>query len=370
MIRCFSVLVLVLMPLSLILPQEGVLHPSTVNYPVYMDKSPALRDMKMVPPAQEVESWEGGVIPNHVRSNLNTNSIKNESFRDPIVQDKFGPLQIAATIVNFDGMSNACGCYPPDINGDVGPNHIIQSVNSQFQIWNKTGGSLYGPANLSTLWQTFPGPWVGTNDGDPVVLYDQLADRWLISQFSLPNYPNGPFYQLIAISSTSDPLGTYNRYAYTFTDMGDYPKIGVWSDGYYMSTNVFTSGSGTWSGTGAHVMERDSMLAGKTARIVSFFTTTSDVAWSWLPSDADGKVLPPAGVPNYFMMSVDADDWPGYGVSADCIRIRALKVNWVNTALSTFDSPVDLPVSSFDETMCAASSILRIVFRNQAQQGN
>jgi hypothetical protein len=314
-----------------------------------MDKSPALISMKKIPPAQENETGEGRVIPNHIRPTINKNIIKNENFRDPAAQNQFGSLQTSGTITNFDGMSMTCGCYPPDPNGDVGPNHIIQSVNTQFQIWNKTGTSLYGPANLSTLWQDIPGPWVGTNDGDPIILYDQLADRWLISQFSLPNYPNGPFYELIAISSTSNPLGTYNRYIYTFTDMGDYPKIGVWSDGYYLSTNIFASGSLTFKGTGAYVMERDSMLAGKTARIVSFTTTTSDIAWSFLPSDLDGKILPPAGTPNYFMMEVDGVDWDG---GADRLISRALHVDWSNTANSTFGAPVNITVASFDENMC------------------
>jgi Dockerin type I domain len=350
MIKVHYMLFLVLFPLTLILPQQGTLHPDTVNYPVYMDHSPALKNMKMIPPGQENKTFESKIIPNHIRPNPNKTIIKNENFRDPVAQNQFGTLQTSATITNFDGMSNACGCYPPDPNGDVGLNHIIQSVNSQFQIWNKTGASLYGPANLSTLWADVPGPWVGTNDGDPIVLYDQLADRWLISQFSLPTYPKGPFYELIAISSTADPLGTWNRYIYSFSNMPDYPKIGVWSDGYYLSVNYFAASSLKWAGTGVCVMERNSMLAGDTARIVQFSTTTRDIGWSWLPSDADGKILPPAGTPNYFMMEVDGVDWDG---GADRLRSRALHVDWNNTANSTFGAPVDIGVAAFDENMCS-----------------
>jgi hypothetical protein len=76
------------------------------------------------------------------------------------------------------------------------------------------------------------------------VLYDHPADRWLVSRFPLPGYPNGPFYELITISQTSDPLGSWHRYAFTFTNMPDYPKFGVWPDGYCMSVNSFASGSG------------------------------------------------------------------------------------------------------------------------------
>ncbi|MDR3609277.1 MAG: hypothetical protein P4L27_01780 [Ignavibacteriaceae bacterium] len=346
----FTLLISVLLPLNLILPQGLISHPDKVNYPVYTDKSRPLISMKMIMPLKESESSEEYEIPNHVRPTLNTNKIiKDENFKDPIVQDKFGPLQISSTISNFDGMSNACSCYPPDINGDVGPNHIVQSVNSQFQIWNKSGVSLYGPADLSTLWQdTGPGAWVGTNDGDPIVLYDQIADRWLISQFALPSYPSGPFYELIAISSTSDPLGAYNRYIFSFTDMNDYPKIGVWPDGYYMSANIFASGSGSFLGTGAYVMERDSMLAGRPARIVSFTTTTSNIEWSLLPSDADGKILPPAGAPNYFLMAVDGAEYGG----TDRLMYRAMHVDWINPANSTYGAETDLIVTAFDENMC------------------
>jgi hypothetical protein len=344
MIKTYYILMIVLLPLILIVPQQGNLHPDEVKYPVYMDKSPALINMKLIPPAQEEnETLEGREIPNHVRPNLTKSLIKNENFIDPVIQNHFGPLQTTATIVNFDGLSNACSCYPPDPNGDVGLNHIIQSVNSQFQIWNKTGTSMYGPANLSTLWTGTGGvgKWEGRNDGDPVVMYDQFADRWLISQFALPNYPNGPFYELIAISSTSDPLGAYNRYIYTFTDMPDYPKFGVWSDGYYMSANVFASGTGTFKGVYACAMERDSMLAGKTARIVTFNPGTND--YSMLPSDADGNILPPAGAGNLFME---------IGSTTTTLIARTLNVNWANTALSTFSAATNLTVAAYDENMC------------------
>jgi hypothetical protein len=347
------ILFLIISPLTIILSQQRALHPDTVHYPVYMDKSPALRSMKKIPPANENAVWENDMIPNHGRPDLNLNIIKNENFRDPVTQNQLGTLQTSALISNFDGMSNACGCYPPDPNGDIGPNHILQSVNSQFQIWNKSGASLYGPVNLSTLWQDIPGPWVGTNDGDPIILYDQIADRWLISQFSLPSYPKGPFYELIAVSSTADPLGTYNRYIYSFTNMPDYPKIGVWPDGYYLSVNYFTSGSGKWAGTGACVMERDSMLAGKTARIVMFSTTKSDIGWSWLPSDADGKILPPSGTPNYFMMEVDSASWSSLNPGADHLASRSLHVDWSNIANSTFGVPVIINTAAFDENMCS-----------------
>ena len=112
-------------------------------------------------------------------------------------------------IVSFDtGIS--CNCQPPDPNGDVGPNHFVVMGNLQFQVFNKTGTSLLGPANINTLWAGFGGGCQTRNDGDPVVLYDQLDDRWILTQFTA----GAPFLNCVAVSTTSDPTGTYFRYAF------------------------------------------------------------------------------------------------------------------------------------------------------------
>jgi hypothetical protein len=137
---------------------------------------------------------------------------------------------------NFEGMSNLMGYYPPDPQGDVGPNHYLQVVNSNFAVYSKTGTTLFGPAELHTIWTGIPAPWSGTDDGDPIVVYDQAADRWIISQFSLPS---GNYAELVAVSQTGDPTGAWYRYVYTFgNEMPDYPKFGVWHDGYYLSVNI------------------------------------------------------------------------------------------------------------------------------------
>ncbi len=163
-------------------------------------------------------------------------------------------------IQSWDGVS--AGAYaPPDNSGDVGLNHYMQMVNVRFQIWDKTGTSLLGPLNLGTIWSGFPGPWASSlNDGDPVVLYDETADRWFASQFSLPNGTGGPNYILVAVSQTGDPTGSWHRYGFEFPNFPDYPKYGVWPDGYYVSANRFaTSGL---SGTTNAAFERSMMLIG------------------------------------------------------------------------------------------------------------
>jgi hypothetical protein len=246
--------------------------------------------------------------------------------------------------VNIDGINNTQGYIPPDPAGDIGLNHYIQATNLHFAIYSKTGALLYGPAALSTLWQGFSGY---TSDGDPVVLYDHLADRWIITQFSLPNYPNGPFYELLAVSQTPDPLGAWHRYSFQFSKMPDYPKFGVWPDGYYMSANLYSSGSGNWAGPAAIVLERDSLLAGKTARMKVFELGTD--RQPLLAADLDG-LLPPAGSPGYFL-SVNDDP----ANANDHLELFSLQTDWANPANALLTGPQTIPVAVFDGNMCNGS---------------
>ena len=112
--------------------------------------------------------------------------------------------------------------------------------NLSFQVFNKTGGSLYGPALNNTLWAGFGGACQTENQGDPIVLYDQIADRWMLSQFTA----NGPtYYNCVAVSTTPDPTGAYYRWAFsTGANFPDYPKYGFWSDALYISTRDFAAG--------------------------------------------------------------------------------------------------------------------------------
>ena len=242
---------------------------------------------------------------------------------------------------------------PPDPTGDIGPNHYVQAVNLSFAVYGRTGALLYGPANINTLFSGMGGVCQTSNDGDPIVQYDHLADRWLVSQFALPNYPRGPFYQCIAISQTPDPTGAWYRYQFTVsnTKMNDYPKIGVWEDGYYMTVNQFNQGTLTWGGEGVVVFERKKMLLGQTARMVYFDMYNTDAnLGGMLPSDLDGPV-PAAGTPNYFLQ-VDDNAW---GYSPDQVQLWKFAVDWNNTANSKFTKVGTLPVTAFDSNMCAGS---------------
>ncbi|MFL5731609.1 MAG: dockerin type I domain-containing protein, partial [Chloroflexia bacterium] len=258
----------------------------------------------------------------------------NAHITDPVVQSRLAPLAMPTPILNFDGVGNRNGVYPPDTNGDVGPNHYVQWVNLSYQIWNKSGTSLLGPNNGNNIFSGFGGACQTTNAGDPVVLYDPLADRWLLSQFTSAN----PYGECIAISTSPDPTGTYNRYFFQFstTVFYDYPHLGVWPDGYYMSANRFNGGSGS----SAIVFDRTSMLQGLTATYQE--KLISSTQQNALPSDLDGPTPPPAGEPNFFARFSGTNTF----------QIYKFHVDWTTPANTTLTGPTNITVASFDSNMC------------------
>src|SRR5207247_2980269 len=137
-----------------------------------------------------------------------------------------------ATTSAFDGIgqgfSGPAGTFtvqyaPPDTNGAVGPNHFVQTVNVSFAVFSKTGGVLYGPAAINPLWAGFGGLCQADNDGDQTVIYDQLADRWVIQQFAVSGANGGsePSLECIAVTTSGDPMGTYNPYAHARSRVHD-----------------------------------------------------------------------------------------------------------------------------------------------------
>src|SRR5262249_38418319 len=151
------------------------------------------------------------------------------------------------------------------------------------------GALALGPAAISSIWAGFGGLCETEDGGDPVVMYDKLANRWLVSQFQFA----GRNLQCVAVSTSSDATGSYNRYEFDFgNDFPDYPKFGVWPDAYYYSANIFNPRFG---GAFACAFERAAMLVGAAAKLICFVNPNSA---SLLPSDLDGATLPPAGSPN------------------------------------------------------------------------
>nr|WP_311530122.1 hypothetical protein [uncultured Ralstonia sp.] len=247
---------------------------------------------------------------------------------------------------------------PPDPNAAVGATQVVQWVNESFVVFDKsTGVALYGPAAGNTLWQGFAPTGVGAlcgqdNDGDPIVQYDKLANRWVMTQFAVTGADGSaanPYLQCVAVSTTSDARGTWNRYAFAYNYFPDYPKLGVWPDAYYTTFNMFKpSFFGTsFSFVGARVCayDRQSMLLGNPATQQCFQLGSSFAGL--LPADLDGPTqAPPSGSPN-FLLSL--------GVNA--LNFWKFHVDWSNTANTTLSGPASIPVAAFNQGCGGAACI-------------
>lgn len=331
MMRLISVLLIICIPALSLSAQSISESKPRVSKCIYFDVSPPLTDMIKTPPPKADLSWKDGIVLNHL-SRAEQPKDASAPGADHSVQDYYGVSATDSLLVSFDGNSNTQGFAPPDCDEDVGPNHCFNVVNCHFSIYDKAGNLLIGPIANSAMFTGLPN---NSNNGDAVVLYDEIENRWIFTQFSLPNYPNGPFFEMVAVSQTGDPLGSYYRYQFQFTYMPDYPKLGIWPDGIYMSSNNFgTSGD---VGTGAACFDKVSMYAGnQTAQMVYFSLPSSNEAWAVLPSDCDGT-YPPAGTPDFFA-------W----LANQHIRIYGFHVDWTTPSNSTYTQLVTIPVAAYN----------------------
>ena len=330
---------------------------------VYNGESPAVSDLPVLPVPQPTS------ITARDNENLHPNTAPSNA-KDPVVQRSKGSGAISNPISNFDGIclpfgppcdqASSCSCLPPDTNGEVGATQYVQSVNSDFAVYSKAGSVLRGATPINQLWAATDSECANHNDGDPVVAYDQLAKRWLISEFiALPD-AGEQYGECIAISKTGDATGAYYLYTFLFGSdtFYDYPKIGVWPDGYYMTANEFPAVGATSSGAGAFVFERNQMLNGLPARYVYFDEAPHNPPGAQyigqLPGDLDGSTPPPAGQPNLF---AEVDDPSTIPTDAGFyMRFWKFHVDWTNPANSTFGNNGDpnykLPVAAFVRPQC------------------
>ncbi len=252
-------------------------------------------------------------------------------------------------IQSFNGMDNIDGFLPPDTVGDVGPIYYVQAVNVSYAVFDKaTGGMVLGPFDISDLWSGAGGNCETHNDGDPIVLYDSVNGRWMISQFSLifPNPPfiSGSFEQCIAVSTTGDPTGSWYRYEFHWSDtiLNDYPHFGIWPDGLYMAVNQFDGETFAWRGQGVAAFEWEEMIKGNAATMVKFdLFAHDDFFGAQIPVDWDGAASPPpAGRPGLFVEWEDAD-WSNPPLSADQLWFWEFDVDWNTPGNSTFGDGLD-----------------------------
>lgn len=281
--------------------------------------------------------------------------------------------KMPSTLADFAGTGNVNAVSPPDPAGEIGVDpstgkkYYVQWVNLSYAVWEVTNPAnptlLLGPVNGNAVWQGFGGACENNNDGDPIVLFDQIAHRWLLSQFSV----SGPYYQCVAISASADPTAVWHRYAFQMSAVkfNDYGKFGVWPDGYYGSVNNFIGN--TWAGTSVFALERAKMLNGEAANLVQFDLYDVNVDYSaLLPADVDGDDLPAPGTAELFVSVDDNALTPGLG-STDAMRLWQFHVDWDTPANSTFgvngNPNFTLPVTPFNVLPCVMSGLRNCILQ-------
>jgi len=343
---------------------------------VHSDLSRPLRDQPVEWPQAREEREP------HVNPKL---PIKHHDRPDPVIQSSFSQqlmttLAIPAPTRQWAGIAGGicnpfnpgriltCG-VPPDTNGAVGKTQYVEMVNDALQVFDKlTGTSLLGPISIASIWTGFGGPCYTRGKGDPIVVYDRLADRWVISQFAQPAGATEAQDECIAVSQTGDATGAWYRYDFHLTfRFPDYPKFGVWPDGYYMSANIFRTDPLRDPAVGAKpfVFDRAKMLVGDPTATLQ--TTKGVISPDLLlPSDLDGVIPPPAGAPNFFVavtIATEEEEAPAPGGAREnappppaapsaatpppLYKVWAYHVDWNHPKKSSFTLRANVPAADF-----------------------
>lgn len=276
---------------------------------------------------------------------------RQAAVQGPLGADGFGTL-----LLDFAGLGYA-GATPPDTVGDVGPSHYIQAVNSssgsRFVIYDKSGSALTAPILMETL-----GSGVcATGWADPVVIWDPLADRWVMLEFATPGAAKT---LCVYVSKSADPVaGGWWAYAFQATDFPDYPKLAVWPEAYFVTTNE--------SVPAIYALERAKMLDGLPATQLRFpdagvglpgVSKLSGFIFNALtPADLDGAEPPPAGVPAIFARHRDTEaHGPGGLPVTDQIELFELTVDFATPTASVLAGPLAISITEFSSELCGLTS--------------
>ncbi len=291
------------------------------------DRGAPLREIARALPADAVDTPSAALALRLVTPSMRAGSVPPGIVRvprarprpDPEARAGVGAVRAAVNtgplLVDIEGVP-AAGRAPSDANGAVGASQYVQWVNTRFAVYRKTDGALLlGPLPGNALFADFGGsPGADAcrlnNNGDPIALYDKLANRWVMSQFAwlAENRATGPYYQCVAVSTSADATGSYHRYVFETRTaanaiaFNDYGKLGVWDDAYYLTSVLFQTTAGGYLGPQVCGLDRAAMLSGApaVARCHDLGTFFGPV----LPADLDGTRAPPPGSPN-FLLSLD-----------------------------------------------------------------
>lgn len=243
------------------------------------------------------------------------------SNREPkaLIQNFNGAGAVDNTAVGFGSL------VPPDPSVSVGPNHVVQMINLVHKVYNKSGTLLTGPLKFSAIAST------ATDDGDPITLYDHIADRWILLQFS-KLFTNGQESLIFCVSQTGDPTGAYNVYEFkTAGVFPDYPHVGIWNNAYVVTTHNFNTAGTAFIGQGYWAFDRNKMVAGVPTITAIGFNDAN--AFGYLPASTEADILPES-TSNPTFVTYDSGEFGGI----DRFQIRTLTPNFVTLASSVLSA--------------------------------
>lgn len=324
------------LPSSLSAQQKRVPSRPEVVYDSYHDTSLPVREYSMAVPQ--------GAVPREVEHPRPRRILAGASapVEDRAEQTAIAPPVSATIGLDFEGIPNSANGkslegIPSDDNLAVGATQVVETINTAWQVFDKaTGKSVFGPQQISAMFTGVPGLcgqgqtffWT-----DPIVLYDQFAGRWIISQIAYES-SGTTGNECIAVSETSDATGKYHRYIFKFGNnvFNDYDKLSVWPDAYYANYNLFKGNN--LIADDACAYDRAAMLTGAKAKAVCFKNPNE---FSFLPSNADGATPPPSGEPSFF---VDLS-------SSTSLHLYRFHVDFADPAKSKFTGPINIPVKAY-----------------------
>ena len=339
---------------------SAVAPPPIISTAVAFDVSLPLRDL-----AARSQSYPETEEMFEISPHDEVPSLQRGYTGDGALQSSPATPDIDPPLINFEGLSNTDNynvlgirVNPPSPSGDVGIDHYVEMINLTFAVYNKTGSRLLGPLALADLWNGFAIPDCIANQGDPIVLYDQLVDRWLLSQFDA----TGPTYNLcLAVSQTGDPTGAYYRYAFSSGSIiPDFPKYGTWSDSYIVTTRDFNGSD--YAGVSIYAVQKSELLAGDPTPLFMHFVLDTAIVPLYLigdgllPADIDGNTPPKAfsTIPIFGIM----DDGGPYSAPFDALNIYGLDIDWGGPT-GSLTLQTQLPVASYDLIFPCAPSNFR-----------
>jgi hypothetical protein len=315
---------------------------------VFFGKSTPLRETTVVLPGIHAKKQQAS--RNHLPYGTEIMKSLAGPADKPLLQKTQGTMRSRGPLLNMEGVGNLNSSYPADPNGEIGPDHYVQTVNTSFAVWDKGGNLLFGPVDNCTLWESLPGPWNSYYWYDPVFKYDQMANRWLLLCNTTSYTFTGPFYSMVAVSITSDPLGEYYCWAFEFDQFNDYPKIAIWPDGYYITYNMYDEWDPeTYAYSLTTVIDREAMLAGEPEVTMIQFGIPDPDTERFFPMAADirGSTIP-ENEPCY-IITLDnhnpSDPWELF------LDVYEFHVDWLEPGNSQFDITAQFNLGNFEPLM-------------------